>query len=168
MNDFNQTNTGPAADLLKQWQQFFANVLQSAGTVTPDSMPPEMLKQIRAGMFQAMSKSWEEYLRSPQFLEGMKQMMDNAIALRQMSSEFLTRARQEMQGTSRQDVDDVLLAMREMEARITRRVDDLAAEVGAVKSRGGTRAKRASTTAKPKKSARRKAPTARKSTGRRR
>ena len=151
MNDSSQTQTDPSGDLLAQWQQFFGRVLQTAGTIRPDTMPPEMLNQIRSGMFQALSKSWEEYLRSPQFLEGMKQMMDNAVALRQMSSQFLTKARQEMQGTSREDVDDMLLAMREMEARITRRVDDLAAQVAASKGRASARGARTSATKRPAK-----------------
>jgi hypothetical protein len=99
-----------------------------------------MLNQIRSGIFQALAKSWQEFMRSPQFLEGMKQTMDAAIAFRRMSSEFLTKARQETQGTSRQDVDDLLLAMREMETRLSRRVDDLAAQVAqASGSATGTR-----------------------------
>lgn len=167
MNDSSQKNTDPSADLLKQWQQFFSRVLQTAGTISPDTMPPEMLNQIRSGMFQALSKSWEDYMRSPQFLEGMKQMMDSAVALRQMSSEFLTRARQEMQGTSRQDVDDVLLAMREMEARITRRVDDLAEQVAEAKGRPAGGAKRPVKRAGAKKSAQKKSTTARRQAGRR-
>jgi hypothetical protein len=167
MNDSSQPHGDPSADLLKQWQQFFTGVLQTAGTISPDTMPPEMLNQIRAGMFQALSKSWEDYMRSPQFLEGMKQMMENAVAFRQMSTEFLTRARHEMQGTSRQDVDDMLLAMREMEARLTRRVDDLAAQVTTAKSRRSSGSKKPLAATK-KKSARRKTAAARKSARRRR
>jgi len=124
-----ETNTDPSAEFLKHWQDSFSRIFQAAGTFTPESMPPEMLNQIRSGIFQALAKSWQEFMRSPQFLEGMKQTMDTAIAFRRMSSDFLTKARQEMQGTSRQDVDDLLLAMREMETRLTRRVDDLAAKV---------------------------------------
>ena len=131
MSDSNENRADSTADFFKHWQESFNRILQAAGTFTPDTLPPEMLRQIRSNMFQAMAKSWEEFLRSPQFLEGMKQMMDNAIAFRRLSSDFLTKARQEMQGTSRQDVDDMLLAMREMEARLTRRVDELAAQMDA-------------------------------------
>ncbi len=164
MSESNPSNPDSSADFMKQWQENLARMLQMAGTFTPDTMPPEMLRQIRSGMFQALAKSWEEYMRSPQFLEGMKQMMDNAIAFRQMSGQFLNKARQEMQGTSRQDVDDMLLAMREMEARLTRRVDDLAARVA------GKRPARAPSPRGAKRPARKQTPkatTARKSSGRR-
>ena len=135
MNDSNENRGDPANEFFKHWQDSFNRIWQAASTFTPDTMPPDMLRQIRSSIFQALAKSWEEFMRSPQFLEGMKQMMDNAITFRKMTNDFLTKARQEMQGTSRQDVDDVLLAMREMEARLTRRVDDLAAKVVTVSAR---------------------------------
>lgn len=152
MSEPNPSGTDPSVDFFKHWQESFARILQTAGTLTPETMPPEMLRQIRTGIFQALAKSWEEFMRSPQFLEGMKQMMDNAIAFRQMSREFLTHVHQEMQGTSRQDVDDMLLALREMEARLTRRVDELAAQVGAAKGRA-----RAKSSTQPRPSKTRKA-----------
>ena len=137
MDSSNTSQTNPAGDFLRHWQDTFNRMLQAAGTFTPETMPPEMMRQMRSGIFQAMAKSWEEFMRSPQFLEGTKQMMDNAIMFRQMTNDFLTKARQEMQGTSRQDVDDVLLAMREMEARLSRRMDEFSAAVAT----GGSQAR---------------------------
>jgi hypothetical protein len=129
MNDSNESKTDAAADFLKSWTESFSRILQSACNFAPDTMPPEMMRQIRTGIFQALAKSWEEFMRSPQFLEGMKQMMDNAIAFRQMTGEFFAKARHETQGVNREDVDGVLLAVREMEARLTRRVEELASQI---------------------------------------
>lgn len=131
METSSTSQADPSSQFFKHWQDTFSRVWQAAGTFTPDTMPPEMMRQVRSGIFQALAKSWEEFMRSPQFLEGAKQMMDNAITFRQMTNDFLTKARQEMQGTSRQDVDDVLLAMREMESRLSRRMDDLSSALAA-------------------------------------
>ena len=60
MSESNPSNPDSSADFMKQWQENLARMLQMAGTFTPDTMPPEMLRQIRSGMFQALAKSWEE------------------------------------------------------------------------------------------------------------
>jgi hypothetical protein len=65
----------------------------------------EFIRQMRSGIFQALGQSWEHFLRSPQFMEGMKQWMDNAMAFRKMSSDFFTKVRHETQTTSREDID---------------------------------------------------------------
>jgi hypothetical protein len=119
----------------KIWVDSFAKLAQSAFTITPDSPPPEMLRQIRNGIFQALAQAWDEFLRSPQFLEGMKQWMENAITFRQMTNEFLTKSRHEAQGAAREDIDSVLLAVRHMETRLLDRVEDLAKEVSTMKQR---------------------------------
>jgi hypothetical protein len=94
-----------------------------------------VLRQIRSGIFQALAQAWDEFLRSPQFLEGMKQWMENAISFRKMTNEFLTKTRHESQGAAREDIDSVLLAVRHMETRLLDRVEDLAKEVGRMKER---------------------------------
>jgi hypothetical protein len=87
------------------------------------------MRQMRSGIFQALGQSWEQFLRSPQFMEGMKQHMDNAIAFRKMSGEFFSKIRHETQSTSRDDIDAVMLAVRHMETRVLDRVERLAAKI---------------------------------------
>ena len=57
----------------KIWTDTFTRMMQLGFTFSPESAPPEFLRQIRSGIFQALTQSWDEFLRSPQFLEGMKQ-----------------------------------------------------------------------------------------------
>lgn len=137
MNENTENSTGPSADFLKTWSEAFSRILQAAAAYTPDKMPPEMLRQIRSGVFQAIAQSWEEYMRSPQFLEGMKQMMDNAIAFRKLSADLFSRAQEEMQPTGRHDTGEVLSAMREMEARLTKRMEELTGQLGRSQDRLG-------------------------------
>lgn len=120
---------GEAAAFQKMWMENLAKTMQAAFKFTPDSAPPEMLRQIRSGIFQSLSESWEEYMRSPQFLDAMRQWMDNAITFRKISNEFLGRVRNDMQAPSPSDIDTVMLAVRHMEKRLLDRLDELSARL---------------------------------------
>lgn len=104
----------------------FLKTMEGAFKSTPDSTPPEIMRQIRSAIFRALAHSWDEFMRSPQFLEGMKQLMDNAITFRKVSGEFLGRVRNEAQAPSRNDIDTLMLAMRHMEKRLLDRLDEVA------------------------------------------
>jgi microsomal dipeptidase-like Zn-dependent dipeptidase len=106
--------------------------MQAAFTISPNSPPPEIVRQIRAGIFQALASSWEEFMRSPQFLESMKQWMENAITFRKMTTDFMARVRNEMQAPSREDIDTIMLNIRHLEKRLLDRLDELATQVNAM------------------------------------
>jgi hypothetical protein len=114
----------------KMWTESLSKSVQTAFKFTPDAAPPEVVRQIRAGILQTLAESWDEFMRSPQFLEGMRQWMENAVAFRKISNEFLGRARHELQATSRTDIDTVMLAMRHMEKRLLDRLEDLSRQIG--------------------------------------
>jgi hypothetical protein len=132
MNEGNGSSEGTAeqfAAFQKIWGETFTRMFQLGTTFSPEGAPPEFMRQMRASIFQAMAKSWDEFLRSPQFLDGMKQWMDNAIAFRKMSNDFLTKARHEEQALAREDLDTVMLTIRHMETRILDRLEAVAAHV---------------------------------------
>ena len=132
--DFEKTAEQTAA-FQKIWMDSMSKVMQSAFTLSPNSPPPEVLRQIRSGIFQALAQSWDEFMRSPQFLEGMKQWMDNAVNFRKMSNDFMAKVRNEMQAPSRDDIDTVMLTVRHMEKRLLDRVEDLAAQISQLTER---------------------------------
>jgi hypothetical protein len=130
MSDRTESNLNEQIEnFQKLWTETFSRIAQNAFAFTPDSAPPEILRQIRSGIFQALAQSWDEYLRSPQFMEGMKQWMDSAIMFRKMTNDFMTKARHETQDIAREDIDSVMLAVRHMEKRILDRIEDLSARV---------------------------------------
>jgi hypothetical protein len=114
----------------KIWMDSLTHLMQTAFASPPEAAPPELLRQMRSGIFQALAKSWDEYLRSPQFAEGMKQWMDSAIHYRKMTNDLLTRAHHETQDVARQDIDSLMLAVRHMETRILDRLEELSARIG--------------------------------------
>ncbi len=124
-----QKTAEQAAAFQKIWMESASKIVQAAFTFTPEAPPPEILRQVRGGIFQALAQSWDEYMRSPQFLEGMKQWMDGAIAFRKMTNEFMAKVRNEAQSPSRDDIDNVMLSVRHMEKRLLDRLESLEGRV---------------------------------------
>jgi len=104
-------------------------VMQTAFTITPNSPPPEIMREMRSGIFRALAQSWEEFMRSPQFLEGMKQWMESAINFRKMTNDFMAKVRNELEAPSRDDIDTIMLSVRHMEKRLLDRIEQLSNQV---------------------------------------
>jgi hypothetical protein len=139
MNDDAQRTAEQAAAFQKIWMDSISKTMQTVFTFNPEAMPPEFARQIRSSIFQALAKSWDEFMRSPQFLEGMKQWMDQAVTFRKMSNDFMATVRNEMQSPSRDDIDSVMLTVRHMEKRILDQVEQLSARVADLSQRLGAR-----------------------------
>lgn len=122
----------PGADFIRMWTDSCSRIMQAALSAPPDSIPPELLRQIRSGLLQTMAQSWDAYLRSPQFMEGMQQMMEGAVAFRKMTADVFAKGRQETQGVSREDIDGLRGEIRQSEDRILAVVEDLAKQVAAL------------------------------------
>ena len=138
MSDDKQSPFEQAAAFQKIWVESISKTAQAAFSATPESVPPEILKQMRNGIFEALAKSWEEFMRSPQFLEAVKKMMDNAIAFKKLTAEMLTKAHHGMQGAARTDIDAILVAVRHLESRVMDRMDELEKRLERVQKHGGT------------------------------
>jgi hypothetical protein len=135
MNNTSETTLDQTEAFQKIWLESMSKLMQTAFTFGQGSPPPEILRQIRSGILQALAQSWDEFLRSPQFLEGTKQWMDQAIAFRKTSNDFMAHVRNEFQSTSRDDIDTVLLAVQHMEQRVLDRVEELSAKVDSLRER---------------------------------
>ena len=140
-----------SAAFQKIWTESFTKLMQAASSFGPNSAPPELLREIRSGILTALSKSWDEFLRSPQFQDSMKQWMDQAIAFRKTTQDVLSRARREMQAPTSNDIDAIMLSVRHMETRILSRLEALEQQVagarngsahGAAPAKGARRARR--------------------------
>jgi hypothetical protein len=140
----------------KIWFESMSKLMQAAFTFQPNSTPPEVVRQIRDGILKALGESWNEFLRSPQFQQNMKQWMDNAMAFRQMSNDFMAKVRKEMQAPSRQDIEAIQLNLRHLETRILDRLEALEKQVAATKQTGGA-GRKTSPKSKAKKTSRRPA-----------
>lgn len=86
---------------------------------------PEALRRARTAWFQSQASAWDQYLRSPAFLEAMRQFLSHTIALRRVTNDWLARVRGEFQGVSREDIGAVLLSVRHLEKRMLDRIEEL-------------------------------------------
>src|SRR5580765_3334187 len=127
-----------AAAFQKVWADSMSKVMRASFAPGQSSPPPELLKQIRSGIFEALAKSWDEFMRSPQFLESMKQWMDNAISFRKLTNDFMGKVRNEMQAPSREDIDTIMLTVRHMEKRLLDQVETLSEQLKALNEKLGT------------------------------
>jgi len=129
MSDTPDSNADPTTALAKLWSDSCSRLIQAATSFSPETAPPELLRQIRGGLMQALTQSWQEYLRSPQFLEGMKQMMEQAVAFQKFSAAVLTKTRHATEGVAHEDMESLRAALGQMESRLARRMDALSAEI---------------------------------------
>jgi uncharacterized protein (DUF2267 family) len=152
MTDTTDGAADSAAAFAKIWGESITKLLQTAMAFGPEAAPPEVVREIRAGVFKALANSWDEFMRSPQFLEAMKHWMENAITFRKLTNDFMANVRNEMQATSRDDVDTIMLAVRHMEKRLLDRIEELAARVDGspTAAAGGARRPGAPRARKPK------------------
>lgn len=126
MNDFTENPFEQIAAFQKAWLETFTKMVMPGFSFSSEATPPEFMRQMRSGIFQALTKSWEEYMRSPQFRDSMKTAMDNAIRFQKMGNDLLTRTHHGLQGTARADIDDLMQAMHHLETRILDRVEEVA------------------------------------------
>jgi len=137
MNEQSQNFAEQGAAFQRIWLESMSKLMHASFTFSPDSAPPELLREIRNGVLKALGESWNDYLRSPQFQESMKQCMDNAVAFRKQTNDFMAKVHKEMQTPSRDDIDTVMLAVHHMETRILDRLEEMANQVEALKQRNG-------------------------------
>jgi hypothetical protein len=108
------------------WTEFAQKMSQAGFAFKPDAIPPEAARQMRSAMFQAMTAYCDEYMRSPQFLEAMKQSMDSALTLRSQLNTWLTRMHHDLQSGTKEDVEMLAARVVQMEKQTLGRLDALA------------------------------------------
>jgi hypothetical protein len=133
MNDSFEMAAERVAAFQKMWTETMSKAALAAFTAGTAKAPaPESLRQVRAGILQVLAASWEEFMRSPQFLESMRQSLDNTVRLRQMSNDFLARVRKETQSPSRYDVESLGMMVHHLERRLLDEIEELSAQVTAL------------------------------------
>lgn len=128
--------TDAADTYAKFWSAFASRMTGAAFAASPGSAPPEAAREVRSALLKAMSDSFEQYMRSPQFQEALKEWFANSIQYRSQMNEWLSRARHELQGVSRQDVDAVIQAIGRLETRTAEQFEALSERLTALEAQG--------------------------------
>ena len=139
MHDESPKNTPAGADWAGAWFDVLSKLAASVPPVGLDGVPPDVARQAQA----AQLKWWNEYcsqlMRSPSFLEAMKQSMASASRSRKQANEFLGEMQHSLQGATREDIDHLSRSFRRHEEHasvalrdIRRRLADLSRRVTAL------------------------------------
>lgn len=121
-----------AAGFQKMWTDSFTQMAEVWGRFSPGKPPPDAIREMRAEMLKVLTDTWDQFMRTPQFMEYMKTSMDGFMDLRKMTADAMTRNHHEMQSPAREDIDGVLLAIRHMERRLLDRIEEVETGVNAV------------------------------------
>src|SRR5215469_12139382 len=114
-----------AAAFQKLWMDSLTEMAGVWSQYTAGSPPIDEMRKMRGGMLKVLAETWDEYMRTPQFLEMMKASLNGALDLKRMAREGMNRVHEQFENPSKQDVDDVLLAIRHVERRLLDRLEGL-------------------------------------------
>lgn len=138
MNDNNSSQA--AMDPLSQfWTDMFARMnVPQAGAGAGPSLSQDSQKQMQRIFFDAMAKYFDDFMRSEQFLQMMKETMDRSLAFKQQVDSFLTQLYRGAQMPAKTDVDDISGLLRSIEANVLDRLGSLETKVAAVEEKRRT------------------------------
>lgn len=131
MNDYRDKSFEQAAAFQKMWMESLAR-MQSAFFMPTMAPPSELLQQMRSGFFKTLEQSWDQFMRSPQFLNGMQQWMKQMVNFRKLSNDFSGKFRDTVPSVSEADIDNCLITLRHTEKRIVDRINELASQLHAL------------------------------------
>jgi hypothetical protein len=109
----------------KLWLDSFANMASIWSEFSPNSPPLDELRKMRGGMLKVLADTWEEYMRTPQFMQLMNASLNGALDLKRMARDGLNRVHDQLENTTKQDIDGVLMAVRHVERRILDRLEGI-------------------------------------------
>lgn len=126
---------GQATDVFTRfWTDAMSRMSPSAGDMFGTSQN-EVSKHMRRAFFDAWEHHCEDYMKSDAFLDAMKKSMDQSLTFREQMNQFFATTLRTYHMPSQDDTDSILLAVRRLEERVLRRVDDLAQRVEQIETR---------------------------------
>ncbi len=138
MSDTNGENTA-ANPFVDAWSSFLSQMgvpsteRVPAATEAP-SWSDEAMRQMQRAFMDTLAKHCDDYLRSPDYLNLMKQTMDNALTFRQQVDTFLAEAHRATHTPSTDDLNEVMAALRRIEDRLDGRLDEFERRMAAVEA----------------------------------
>ena len=125
MNDDMNKGFDQVAAFQKLWADSFANMASVWSQFSPSSPPSDEMRKMRGGMLKVLAETWDEYMRTPQFMEMMKASLNGVLDLKRMARDGMNRVHEQFENPSKNDIDDVLLAIRHVERRLLDRLEGL-------------------------------------------
>ena len=119
MSAENKPPVDPMDAFTKMWTDLSGKMGQAGWTMPPGTAPADAAKKFREVFIQAMTEYSEQYMRSPEFLQGMKESFRQSVEFRKQMNDYLGHVQHEFQGPNRQDIDHVMTSIGRLESRLS-------------------------------------------------
>jgi len=127
MADHHHSQPNQSEPFTQFWTDFF-NRMNPGNVGMPSAGPApsqDAARQMQQMFYDAMAKYFDDYMRSDQFRQMIKESMDRTIAFKQQMDQFLAQLHRGVQSPSREDLDDIGATLRSIEDRLLDRLDDI-------------------------------------------
>ena len=101
MSDNTSKYFDQVAAFQKLWTDSFANMASVWSQFSPGSPPPDEMRKMRGGMLKVLADTWDEYMRTPQFMEMMKASLNGAVDLKSMARDGMNRVHEQFKTPSK-------------------------------------------------------------------
>lgn len=118
-----------AAAFQKMWMDSMTGMTRVWSEYSPQNPPPDELKKVRQGVLKVISRTWEDYMRSPEFLDAMRDTMNNSIRWQKWSKDNSRKFHQTMGSASKDDMQGVMVAIQHVERRVLDCLDEMQTQV---------------------------------------
>jgi hypothetical protein len=125
MSDNTDNAFEQAAAFQKLWTDSLVNMASVWSQYSPVSPPADEIRKMRGAMLKVLGDTWDDYMRTPQFMELMKASLNGALDLKRMARDGMNRAHEQFENPSKEDIDGVLMAIRHVERRLLDRLEGL-------------------------------------------
>ena len=122
---------GPAP-WMRMWLDMTSGAMEACQAWAGATASPEPVRQIRSAMLEAWSDYWDQCLRSPMFLNATRQAVAQSTQIRKQFGEYLDRLYSESPVAGREDMEQLLRALRRSEERLLEQLEDVSARLEAL------------------------------------
>jgi hypothetical protein len=124
-----------ARQFAEMWTEFASKASSALAAYERGASPSDAVRQVRGAMFRAMSQFTEEFMRRPEFLIAVRQLVDAASTVQKQMNDCMTEMRHQTQGVARDDIDSVLQSVEHLETRLLDRLEELSERLGDLERR---------------------------------
>src|SRR5690242_1979473 len=117
MADFSSNPFDAGLSFMRMWSDLASKMMTAGMPFSPESTPPEAARDYRDAMLKYWGDFWQQFLRSPAFLDMMRQSLDASVQARKQFNDYFGQMHHDFQGVSRQDIDQLMRALRHVEQR---------------------------------------------------
>jgi hypothetical protein len=121
-----------ASAFQKMWMDSMAGMTRVWSDYSPNNPPPDELKKIRNGVLKSISQTWEEYMRTPEFMKAMRDTMNNSVQWQKMAKENTNKMHTALGSATKDDVQGIMVALQHVERRVLDGLDEMKARVASM------------------------------------